>query len=112
MRRILLVALLVLPAGVACSSNAPACEAPTATTTVDIQNTAFAPDCVSADAGATLSIVNHDDAPHTFTVKDTDINVQLDGGETGQAPLGDVPAGTYQVICTYHPQMKQTLQIT
>jgi plastocyanin len=113
MRRVVLAALLVLPIGIACSSSkGPTCDSPTATTTVDIQNIAFSPACVSASAGATLSIVNHDDTPHTFTVKGTDINVQLDNGATGQASLGGIAAGTYSVICTYHPQMTETLQVT
>jgi plastocyanin len=112
MRRILLAVLLALPVGVSCTSKASACDTPTETTTVDIQNTAFAPACISASSGATLSIVNHDDTPHTFTVKNTSINVKLDGGATGQASLAGLAPGTYSVVCTYHPQMTETLQVT
>ena len=112
MRRLLLAALLTLPLGVACSSKAAACGSPTATTTVDIQNTACAPASVSASATATLSIVNHDDTPPTFTVKGTDVDVKLDGGATGQAVLSGLAPGTYSVVCSYHPQMTETLQVT
>jgi plastocyanin len=112
MRRILLAVLLALPLGVACSSKAATCESPTTTTTVDIQNTAFAPACVSAGAGATLSVVNHDDTPHTFTVKGTDVDVKVEDGATGQATLDGVAPGTYAVTCLYHPQMTETLLVT
>ena len=51
------VALVALPiAAAGCSSKPATCEAPTATTTVDMQNSTFAPGCVStggrADADA------------------------------------------------------------
>jgi plastocyanin len=97
----------------ACSSGgAPACDTPTAATTVEIQDNAFTPACVAATGGTTLTIENHDGVPHTFTVKDTDVNVQLDGNATQQASLADVAAGTYEVLCSYHPEMRQTLQVS
>jgi plastocyanin len=112
MRRILLAALLALPLGIGCSSKGATCDAPTATTTVDVAQNAFAPSCLSAPSTATLSIVNHDDTPHTFTVKDTSVNVTLEGGATGQASLAGIAPGDYGVICSYHPQMTETLHIT
>ena len=112
MRRLLAIALVTLPVGVGCSSHAPACDTPTSTSTVDIAQNAFAPTCVGASAGSTLTIANHDDVAHTFTVKDTDVNVQLDASATQQASLAGVAAGTYEVICSYHPEMRQTLQVS
>jgi plastocyanin len=112
MRRILLAALLTLPVGVACTAKSSACDTPSATTAVDIQNTEFSPACVSAGSTATLTIVNHDDTPHTFTVKGTDIDVKLDGGAAGQASLSGLAPGTYSVVCSYHPQMTEMLQVT
>jgi plastocyanin len=117
MRRLLLCSVIaMLPALTACSSSdgggAPSCDAPTQTTTVDMQNLAFAPACVSATANDTLSLVNHDQAPHTFTVTGTSINVNIDGGQTSQAALTGLAPGTYTVTCTYHPTMTEVLKVT
>lgn len=114
MRHLLLAAvLLVAPVGLAaCSEEASSCGSPTATTTVDMQGTAFSPPCVEAGAGATLSLVNHDDMPHTFTVKDTEIDVTIDGGQTATASLAGLAPGTYAVVCTYHPSMTAAVQVT
>jgi plastocyanin len=111
-RRLLAIALVTLPLGIGCSSQPSACDTPTSTSTVDIAQNAFAPTCVAAASGSTLTIANHDDVAHTFTVKGTDVNVQLDETATEQASLAGVAAGTYEVICSYHPEMRQTLQVS
>lgn len=70
----------------------------------------FSPNCFSAASGSTISISNEDFRAHTFTVTDTDIDVQLPGGETGQATA---PApGTYDFLCTIHPGMTGTIIVT
>jgi plastocyanin len=116
MRRILLcVVLVTAPVFAACStggSGETACATPTKTTTVDMQGLTFAPACVSATANDTLSLVNHDTTPHTFTVKGTSINVNIEAGQTGQAALAGIAPGTYSVACTYHPTMTEVLQVT
>ena len=116
MRRLLVcLVLAVTPALAACSTSGgggATCETPTKTTTVDMQDMVFTTACVSATANDTLSLVNHDTAPHTFTVKGTSINVNIDGGQTQQAALTGIAPGTYSVICTYHPTMTQSLQVT
>ena len=68
--------------GAACStgsSGAAACDSPTKTTEVDMQNIAFTAPCVSATANDTLSLVNKDTTEHTYTVKGTSINVTIEG---------------------------------
>ena len=117
MRRVLVsVMIMVAPTLGACSTSgggeSAACDAPSETTTVDMQDMAFAPACVSATADDTLSLVNHDAVAHTFTVRGTSINVSIDGGQTAQAPLTGIAPGTYSVICAYHPAMTQTLKVT
>jgi len=110
-----LAALALVGLGAACStgsSGAPACPAPTKTTEIDIQNIAFTTRCVSATANDTLTLVNKDSTEHTYTVKGTSINVTIDAGQTATATLTGLAPGTYSVICQFHPQMKQTLQIT
>ena len=114
MRRLLLTTTLAaLPfVALACSSKPPACDDPTSTTTVDMQDSAFQPACVATEADATLQLVNHDDTTHTFTVRGTDVDVKVEGGQTADASLAAVPTGTYEVFCLYHPEMKETLQIS
>lgn len=116
MRRLLLCLVITgAPALAACSTSGgggATCDSPTDTTTVDMQNLAFAPGCVSATADDTLSLVNHDAAAHTFTVKGTTINVNIDGGQTAQALLMGIAPGTYSIVCTYHPTMTETLKVT
>jgi plastocyanin len=118
MRRIVVVVLATLAfagLGAACStgsSGAAPCDSPTKTTEVDMQNIAFTPSCVSATANDTLSLVNKDSTEHTFTVKGTSINVTIDAGQTGSAPLTGIAPGTYAVTCQFHPAMTETLQVT
>lgn len=114
MRRLIIaLALVVAPGAVAgCSSPSGSCDAPTVTTTVDIQSSTFSPGCVSAATGQTLTLRNADDTPHTFTVKGTDVDVKIDGGQSAEASLAGVAAGTYAVSCLYHPQMTESLQVT
>jgi len=60
-----------------------------------------------------LTFTNSGGAPHTYTVSDTDVNVNVDGGETAEVTLDGLQAGTtYAVRCTYHPQMTGALKIT
>lgn len=99
--------------GVSCSgsSEPPACANPVQTADVDLVDFVFDPTCASVEPGATLTLNNTGSVPHTFTVEGTDIDVQVAAGQTGEAPLGGVPAGTYRVTCTYHPQMVGALEV-
>ena len=111
----MVAALALCALAAACStgsSGAATCETPTKTTEVDMQNIAFTTPCVSATANDTLTLVNKDSTEHTYTVKGTSINVTIDAGQTATAALTGIAPGTYSVICQFHPQMKQTLQIT
>lgn len=115
MRRALLFAILLLAVALpACSGETaePECATPVATTEVELADFEFVPVCIEASAGDTLTLVNTGEAPHTYTVSDTDLNANLDGGENGDVVLDGVQAGTtYAVRCTYHPQMVGALKI-
>jgi plastocyanin len=114
MRRTLLILVLsVAAAAPACSGEAaePECASPVATTEVELADFEFEPVCVEASAGDTLTLVNTGGAPHTYTVSDSDVSVNVDAGESGEAILGDLADGTYAVRCTYHAQMVGTLKI-
>jgi len=77
------------------------------TFTVRIANFAFAPSCFTASASQGISIVNEDGADHTFTLRGTGIDVRVPGEETveGEPVSGVVAPGTYDLVCTLHPEM-------
>ncbi len=93
------------------SSGGASCDTPVATETVTVKDFAFDPVCVSATAGTTLTIANAGAVPHSYTVKDTGLNVTLDPGDSATADLSGIAAGTYAVVCTYHPQMLGALKV-
>jgi plastocyanin len=113
--RIAPVLLLALAAFVpACEGEtAPPepCTDPAPATSVELADFVFRPDCLSADSGATIALDNTGDAPHTFTVEGTDVDVDVDAGSSGEADLSTADPGTYAVTCTFHPQMDATLTI-
>ena len=94
-------------------SDPPACEAPQAVGTVTMADFSYAPSCVEAASGDSLEIVNEGQAPHTFTVESDGAEAQVDvaAGERATLTVPDFAAGTYQVVCTYHPQMEAALRI-
>lgn len=75
--------------------------------TVTIADFTFDPACFTASASQGITVVNEDDVGHTFTMVGTDINVPIAGGETfnGEPIGGVVEPGTYEFVCTIHPQM-------
>lgn len=112
-RVLALGALLLLPACGGDGATPPKdCTDPVAATNVELADFAFRPACLSAEDGATFTLENTGDAPHTFTVTGTDVDINLDAGTSVDASLSGVEPGTYAVTCTYHPQMTATLTIT
>lgn len=87
------------------------CADPVNATTVELADFAFRPDCLSAEAGATITLENTGDALHTFTVKETELDFDVDAGTSIEASLSGVDPGTYTVTCTLHPQMEATLTV-
>jgi plastocyanin len=111
-RSMTVVLLLFLAAcGGGGSGDAEPCAAPEPATSVELADFAFQPDCLSADAGATITLENTGDALHTFTVDGTDVDFEVDAGSSVDASLAGVEDGTYAVRCTLHPQMTATLAI-
>lgn len=104
--------ILMTVVGSACSSPAKAdCAQPQVATTVTVSDFAYRPGCIAAVAGATLSVVNQDSAPHTFTIRGTNVDVTIGSDETGSVPLTGLAPGTYSVICRFHPQMVGGLRV-
>ena len=81
-----------------------------ATFTITIADFAFDPNCFTASASQGISIVNLDDADHTFTIPDTSIDVPIAAGQTFNGEPRAVEPGTYDFLCTLHPTM--TGQVT
>ena len=81
-----------------------------ATFTITIADFAFDPNCFTASASQGITIVNQDDAGHTFTIPDTQVDVPIAAGETFNGEAGVVEPGTYDFLCTIHPTM--TGQVT
>ena len=100
--------------GIACGaagSEPPACSTFTTSTSVEMDDFRYGPACVQVDPGGTLTLDNVGAAPHTFTVEGTEVSVDVAAGAQGSADLSGVAAGTYTVLCTYHPQMKATIEV-
>jgi plastocyanin len=109
----LLVSLAVF-AAVGCAGSAPEaepCADPVPADAVRLEDFVFEPDCLAATPGARVRLENVGEAPHTFTVEGTDVDVDVPAGATGEASLVGVQPGTYAVTCTYHPQMTATLAV-
>jgi plastocyanin len=77
---------------------------------VTIVDFAF-PDTVEADAGATVTFKNDDNAEHTVTADDGDFDTEVQGGETAEITAPDEP-GEYPFHCEIHPNMTSTLVVS
>ncbi len=109
--RVLALLLLLTACGGDVAELPEDCTDPVAVTTVELADFSFQPDCLSVDAGATITLDNSGDAPHTFTVTGTDVDFELDAGTSVDVSLSGVEPGIYAVTCTYHPQMTATLTV-
>ena len=81
-----------------------------ATGDVTMVDNAFQPAEVTAAAGDSLTIVNTGQAPHTFTVEGGEIDEELEPGAETEVTI-DLEAGSYPVVCEFHPEMTGTLTV-
>ncbi|ONH51425.1 hypothetical protein CcI49_35765 [Frankia sp. CcI49] len=92
------------------SGSATAGGAPNATT-VTIENFAFSPKTPTFKVGQTITVVNNDDAPHTWTSEAGGFDTgELEKGQRATVTLSK--AGTFTVICRIHPSMTGTVTVT
>ena len=81
--------------------------------TLTAANFAFDPSSLSAPAGSTIEFTNEDDAEHSFTIDDVDVDEDVEGNESTTVELGSLEAGSYDFYCKYHKDsMTGTLEIT
>ena len=106
----LLALVVLLPACEGEGTPPEPCTDPASATSVELADFAFRPDCLSVDAGSTIALENTGDAPHTFTVGGTDLDVKVDPGGSDEISF-EVDPGTYSVTCTFHPQMEATVTV-
>ncbi len=79
---------------------------------VAIVDFAFEPDPLQTAVGQPVSWTNQDAAPHTVT---SDGEGPMASGELDQGASYDVTfgtAGTYTYICTIHPTMRGTVEVS
>jgi plastocyanin len=102
---------LHLSASADTASSSAATPAPAATPVlVTIKDFAFSPSVVSIPVGGSVTFKNLDQAAHTAT----DSNKVFDSGnlDTGKSyTYTFTKAGTYKIICLYHPSMKGTIVV-
>ena len=77
---------------------------------VEIEDFAYRPDPVTIEEGGKVIWKNRDSAPHTATAADG----SFDTGTIGEDKLKSETfkqAGTYEYVCSIHPQMHGTVEV-
>jgi plastocyanin len=71
---------------------------------VEVDDFYFEPTVLEGEAGQRLSVSLHNEgnAPHTFTIESQDVDVQLEGGESGEAEVTFPDSGALAFICRFH----------
>ncbi len=92
------------------SSGQPAASSSSSSGTVTVKaaNFAFDPKSVTVKKGQTVKWVNEDSAPHNVTSDDGTLKSK-DFSQGGSFTYKATKAGTFNYVCTIHPQMKATL---
>jgi plastocyanin len=118
MRYARIVLLAALVAGTACGGDGGDTEnggtenggGGTTTSSVSMVDNAFEPSDPAVAAGSSLIVTNDGEAAHTFTVADGDIDEQVAPGEETSVTVS-LDAGTYDFVCSFHPEMTGTLTV-
>lgn len=80
---------------------------------VRIRGFNFVPAEVKVRAGATITVMNEDSAPHTLTATEGDAfdTGTIEGGASSTFTAPSKP-GSYPFFCSIHPQMQGTLIVS
>lgn len=84
--------------------------APKPALTVHLSDFSFKPPAATVNAGDTVLFVNDDSFPHTVTAA----NGSFDSGNLDEHKPWSYTfkkPGTYAIVCTYHPNMKETITV-
>jgi plastocyanin len=83
-----------------------------ASLSVALNNYLFDPARIEVASGATIELQNANaNTPHTFTVKDTDIDVSLEPLTSDTAVI-DLDPGSYTVFCKLHTSFDMEAELT
>jgi plastocyanin len=74
-----------------------------------IQGFTFQPSTISVSGPTDVTVTNEDSTPHTFTIDDESVDLELAGGENGTATI-DVSDST-GFFCRIHPNMTGTVEV-
>ena len=117
MRYARIVLLAALVAGTACGGDGGDTGGDdgtdgggTTTTAVSMVDNAFEPSDPVVAAGSDLTVTNDGEAAHTFTLAEGDIDEQLESGAEATVTIS-LDAGTYDFVCSFHPEMTGTLTV-
>jgi plastocyanin len=84
---------------------------PTATTSVAIQNFAFAPAAILVSPGATVTWTNNDNTNHNVTFSSASVTSATDFASGSKSVVMPTTVGTYAYSCTLHPGMNGTVKV-
>ncbi len=84
---------------------------PVATTSVAIQDFAFAPAAITVKAGDTVTWTNHDVEQHTVTSRTKAFDSDVINNEKSFSMKFDT-AGSYSYFCVIHPNMVGTVVVS
>jgi plastocyanin len=113
-KRTLTAGLAALALGLAAcggSDEPAAAPAPAAQagTTVSMQDNSFAPATIEVAAGETVTFENDGQIAHTATGDDFDSGSVAPGESFSFTPTA---AGTLSYVCTFHPGMQGTIEVS
>jgi plastocyanin len=88
-------------------------SAPAGAPEIDAKDNEFVPKNLTVNAGdVTITMKNTGAAPHTFTLADPKVDVNVDAGKSAEIVLTGLKAGTYKFVCKYHESLGMTGELT
>jgi plastocyanin len=82
-----------------------------AAASVTIRDFEFDPTELTAAVGDTISVTNEGSSTHTFTSDEAGFDVELGGGESGEATVAASSPGSYEFRCDIHTSMTGTITV-
>jgi len=93
------------------STSTASTARPVGGTTIQIRDYAFSPASLQVKVGATITVTNADEVAHTLTAKDKSFDTgRLEPGKSATITLRT--AGTFAYLCSFHPYMQGSIQVT